>query len=138
MRRKSSRGDSSAWLIAPTGDLTDLTAHQRRRPLLGSGEALPVIFEAELGDRRLILGSDGLCKYATAERICSLAMQGPVAEAADALACVCHLASSRTTSRSWSSHNGQKLPVTCATWISAQRTLEPVEPPRNPKNLLRS
>jgi serine/threonine protein phosphatase PrpC len=70
----------------PTGGLTDLTAHQRRRPLLGSGEALPVIFEAQLGGCRLVLGSDGLFKYATAERICSLAMQGSVAEAADALA----------------------------------------------------
>jgi serine/threonine protein phosphatase PrpC len=66
--------------------MTDLTAHQRRRPLLGSGDALPLIFEAELGGCRLVLGSDGLFKYATAERICSLAMQGSVAEAADALA----------------------------------------------------
>jgi serine/threonine protein phosphatase PrpC len=82
----ASVGDSSARLISPAGEMTYLTAHQRRRPLLGSGEALPVIFEAELGDGRLILGSDGLFKYATAERICALAMQGSVAEAADALA----------------------------------------------------
>ena len=82
----ASVGDSSAWLISPAGEMTDLTAHQRRRPLLGSGEALPVIFEAEFGGCRLVLGSDGLFKYATAERICSLAMWGSVAEAADALA----------------------------------------------------
>jgi serine/threonine protein phosphatase PrpC len=82
----ASVGDSSAWLISPAGEMTDLTAHQRRRPLLGSGDALPLIFEAELGGCRLVLGSDGLFKYATAERICSLAMQGSVAEAADALA----------------------------------------------------
>jgi serine/threonine protein phosphatase PrpC len=81
----ASVSDSSAWLISPAGEVTDLTAHQRRRPLLGSGEALPVIFEAELGDGRLILGSDGLFKYAPLEQICSLAMQGSVAEAADAL-----------------------------------------------------
>jgi serine/threonine protein phosphatase PrpC len=79
-------GDSSAWVISAAGEMTDLTAHQRRRPLLGSGEALPVVFEAELGDGRLILGSDGLFKYATAERICTLAMQGSVSDAADALA----------------------------------------------------
>lgn len=82
----ASVGDSSAWLISPAGEMADLTAHQRRRPLLGSGEALPVIFEAELGDGRLVLGSDGLFKYATADRICALAMLGSVAEAADALA----------------------------------------------------
>jgi PPM family protein phosphatase len=63
-----------------------LTARQRRRPILGAGEALPVQFEAELRRGRLLLASDGLFKYATAERICALAMQGSVAEAADALA----------------------------------------------------
>jgi serine/threonine protein phosphatase PrpC len=72
----ASVGDSSAWLISPAGETTDLTAHQRRRPPLGSGEALTVIFEAQLRGCRLVLGSDGLFKYATAERICALAMQG--------------------------------------------------------------
>ena len=82
----ASVGDSSAWLISPDGEVTDLTARQRRRPLLGSGEALPVQFEAVRGGGRLLLASDGLFKYATAERICTLAMQGSVAEAASALA----------------------------------------------------
>jgi serine/threonine protein phosphatase PrpC len=91
----ASVGDSSAWLISPAGEMTDLTAHQRRRPLLGSGEALPVVFEAEFGDGRLLLASDGLFKYATAERICSLAMQGSVTEAADALANCVRLPSGR-------------------------------------------
>jgi serine/threonine protein phosphatase PrpC len=86
----ASVGDSSAWLITPAGETTDLTARQRRRPLLGSGEALPVQFEADLQGGRVLLGSDGLFKYATAERICALAMQGSVTEAADALAnCMC-------------------------------------------------
>jgi serine/threonine protein phosphatase PrpC len=82
----ASVGDSSAWLITPAGETTDLTTRQRRRPLLGSGEALPVEFEAELGRGRVLLASDGLVKYATAERIGALAMQGSVAAAADALA----------------------------------------------------
>jgi serine/threonine protein phosphatase PrpC len=82
----ASVGDSSAWLITPAGDTTDLTARQRRRPLLGSGEALPVQFEAELQGGRVLLGSDGLFKYATAERICALAMQRSAAEGAEALA----------------------------------------------------
>ena len=42
----ASVGDSVAWLISPAGELTDLTAYQRRKPLLGSGEALPVVFDA--------------------------------------------------------------------------------------------
>ena len=84
--RGASVGDSEAWLISPTGELADLTKHQRRKPLVGSGEALPVEFEAELQGRRLLLATDGLTKYATAERICALAMQGSVAQSADALA----------------------------------------------------
>jgi serine/threonine protein phosphatase PrpC len=89
----ASVGDSSARLISPTGEMTYLTAQQRSRPLLGSGEAVPVIFEADLTGGRLVLGSDGLFKYSTAERICSLAMQGSVTEAADALANCVRLAS---------------------------------------------
>jgi serine/threonine protein phosphatase PrpC len=82
----ASVGDSSAWLITPAAEVTDLTALQRRRPLLGSGEALPVQFEAELRGGRVLLASDGLFKYATAGRICTLAMQGSVADAVHALA----------------------------------------------------
>ena len=82
----ASVGDSSAWLISPVGEITDLTANQRRRPLLGSGEALPVQFEAERSGARLLLASDGLIKYVAVEQIRALANEGPVAEAADALA----------------------------------------------------
>jgi PPM family protein phosphatase len=65
----ASVGDSSAWLISTTGEATDLTALQRRKPLLGSGEALPVEFEAERRGGRLLLATDGLTKYAPPERI---------------------------------------------------------------------
>jgi PPM family protein phosphatase len=82
----ASVGDSSAWLISPTGETTDMTMNQRRRPLLGTGEALPVQFEAERRGGRVLLASDGLFKYASGERIGALAMKGSVAEAADALA----------------------------------------------------
>jgi PPM family protein phosphatase len=82
----ASVGDSSAWLISPTGEPTDLTARQRGRPLLGSGEALPVQFEANRRGERLLLASDGLFKYTTTERICALATRGSVAEATNALA----------------------------------------------------
>jgi len=66
--------------------MTDLTARQRRKPLLGSGEALPVQFEAERIGSRVLLGSDGLFKYAPVDRIRALATRGTVAEAANALA----------------------------------------------------
>jgi serine/threonine protein phosphatase PrpC len=82
----ASVGDSSAWLISTTGDVSDLTALQRRKPLLGSGEALPVEFEAEHPGGRLLLATDGLTKYALPERILSLAAKGTVVEALDALA----------------------------------------------------
>ena len=35
----ASVGDSSAWLISPAREMTDLTLNQRRRPLLGTDEA---------------------------------------------------------------------------------------------------
>jgi serine/threonine protein phosphatase PrpC len=82
----ASVGDSSAWLISLSGQTTDLTARQRRKPLLGSGEALPVQFEAERLGNRVLLGSDGLFKYAPVDRICALATRATVAEAANALA----------------------------------------------------
>jgi serine/threonine protein phosphatase PrpC len=82
----ASVGDSSAWLISPTGEITDMTVNQRRRPLLGTGEARPVLFEAERIGGRVLLATDGLFKYATGERICALAMKSSVAEGADALA----------------------------------------------------
>jgi hypothetical protein len=55
--RGASVGDSCAWLISPAGEVTDLTARQRRRPLLGSGEALPLVFDAELNGARLLVAS---------------------------------------------------------------------------------
>ena len=84
--RGASVGDSSAWLITVSGGMTDMTARQRRRPLLGTGEALPVQFEVKRLGNTVLLASDGLFKYAPVDRICTLATRGTVAEAADALA----------------------------------------------------
>lgn len=83
---RASVGDSSAWVISPAGEITDLTAPQRRRPLLGSGGALPVQFEADLNGGRLLLASDGLIKHRSMEQICAVATRGSVTEAAEALA----------------------------------------------------
>jgi serine/threonine protein phosphatase PrpC len=83
--RGASVGDSSAWLVGPTGGMTDLTAAQRRKPLLGSGEALPVEFEATRFGQHVLFGSDGLFKYAPADRICAFVRGGASAEAVAAL-----------------------------------------------------
>jgi len=83
--RGASVGDSSAWLIH--GDtFTDLTSGQSRKPLVGSGSAVPVSFASEQKFDRVLLGSDGLFKYLPAERICALSVLSPIDAAAAALA----------------------------------------------------
>ncbi|MBN1910182.1 MAG: protein phosphatase 2C domain-containing protein [Pirellulales bacterium] len=58
----ASVGDSRAWIIRH-GNLVDLTSDQRRKPLLGSGEAVPVGFSTESPDGLLIVATDGFCNY---------------------------------------------------------------------------
>ena len=67
----ASVGDSGAWRIdhREPVSIVDLTHAQRRKPLLGSGRAVVVPFAARLGDTTLLLASDGLLKYAPADRI---------------------------------------------------------------------
>jgi serine/threonine protein phosphatase PrpC len=81
----ASVGDSAAWLISSAGS-TDLTARQRRKPLLGSGGVVPVQFESVWQGGRLLFASDGLIKYAPVDRIRALAVNGSLESAADALA----------------------------------------------------
>jgi len=83
--RGASVGDSVAWLIPGVGAPIDLTERQRRKPLIGSGEALPVEFGTECGGHRILLATDGLVKYASVQQICALAMSGTVSAAVDAL-----------------------------------------------------
>ena len=64
----ASAGDSGAWLLTGRGIL-DLTSGQHRKPLLGSGEALPVGFGPIELSGRLLIASDGLFKYATRQDI---------------------------------------------------------------------
>ncbi len=62
-------GDCVAWLITST-EVQGLTAGTPRKPLLGSGAALPREFgPLPLGDDALLLATDGLANYAVAERI---------------------------------------------------------------------
>lgn len=81
----ASVGDSSAWLLSG-GVVIDLTTQQRRKPLLGSGDAVAVRFEAAHRGSRLLFASDGLTKYTTADRIRTLAAGESIEAAADALA----------------------------------------------------
>lgn len=64
----ASVGDSGAWLI-DDGEVEELTQAQRRKPLIGSGRAVVEPFTGRLGAGTLLLASDGLLKYASAERI---------------------------------------------------------------------
>lgn len=63
--RGASVGDSEAWLVPPEGDdVLVLTAAQARKPLVGSGAAAATGFGPTLLSGTLVVGSDGLFKYA--------------------------------------------------------------------------
>jgi PPM family protein phosphatase len=80
----ASVGDSGAWLISTSG-IVDLTRDQKRKPLLGSGNAIPIGFGPLACVSRLLLGSDGLFEYVPHERIRDLSNSLPLANAAAAL-----------------------------------------------------
>lgn len=69
----ASVGDSGAWLIDPHGAIHDLSEHQRRKPLLGSGRATAIPFTAPLDSSTLLLATDGLFNYCPRDRIAALA-----------------------------------------------------------------
>jgi serine/threonine protein phosphatase PrpC len=80
----ASVGDSGAWLISgPEPD--DLTAAQIRKPLLGSGRAMPIPFARDQMAGTLLLASDGLLKYTSREAIASVAALSNLNEAAKKL-----------------------------------------------------
>lgn len=59
-------GDSELWIVEPDRHEV-VTRRQYRRPLLGSGEAMPVVFEARVPPGAVVLvASDGL--FASAPR----------------------------------------------------------------------
>jgi serine/threonine protein phosphatase PrpC len=80
----ASVGDSEAWLILAQG-CHALTARQRRKPMLGTGAAVPVSFCMPWAEGTLLLGSDGLFKYALADTIGEVARGGTPGAACDAL-----------------------------------------------------
>jgi PPM family protein phosphatase len=60
--RGASVGDSQAWIVRD-GEILNLTEHQQRKPLLGSGEAVPIAFELPALEGLLIAATDGFCNY---------------------------------------------------------------------------
>jgi PPM family protein phosphatase len=67
-------GDSEAWWVTEN-DLVVLTAHQQRKPFLGSG-ASGVTFKHNLqGEGILLLATDGLFKYAQSVDILTVLRQ---------------------------------------------------------------
>lgn len=80
----ASVGDSGAWMISES-DIENLTAGQSRKPLLGSGEAIPVSFQKAQLDGTLLLASDGLLKYARQEKIASVIRETDLELAAEKL-----------------------------------------------------
>jgi PPM family protein phosphatase len=77
----ASVGDSVGWMFA-LGIWLNLVEDQRRKPLLGSGSAVPIGFGPfPIGDR-VLLGSDGLFNYVDAARLGELALLDPVDRAA--------------------------------------------------------
>lgn len=64
----ASVGDSEAWIIK-NGEIVDLTANQKRKPLLGSGAASPVSFMTAPLDGVLLIATDGFCNYVKRDRV---------------------------------------------------------------------
>ena len=76
----ASVGDSVAWIISDES-VDDLTANQIRKPLLGSGAAVPIGFERSGWTGTILLASDGLINYAPRQRLWEIA-RGPDLELA--------------------------------------------------------
>ncbi len=80
----ASVGDSGAWLVTD-GGFMDLTRHQRVAPALGSGSAAPAPFTCEGPAGTLLVATDGLFNYASAERICAVVRGQDIERAARGL-----------------------------------------------------
>jgi serine/threonine protein phosphatase PrpC len=63
----ASVGDSQAWLISD--GLVNLTANQVRKPLLGSGDAIPVGFIHGPSSGLLLVATDGFCNYVRRDKL---------------------------------------------------------------------
>ena len=79
--RGASAGDSGAWVIR--GDrIEDLTQGQHRKPLIGDHSIAIPFHGGPLGDATLLVASDGLFRFASAEAIARVARGPDLAAAA--------------------------------------------------------
>lgn len=81
----ASVGDSEVWWIPESGDPLNLTESQQRKPFVGSGGAWPVPFQRRNQPGWLLLATDGLLKYTSAERIVGVCREQAVELAANQL-----------------------------------------------------
>jgi serine/threonine protein phosphatase PrpC len=80
----ASVGDSGAWCISPSG-VDNLTGNQSRKPFLGMGGATPFGFARDSLNGTLLVASDGLLKYTSAERITAVVLADDVEKSAQNL-----------------------------------------------------
>lgn len=86
-RRKTfgaSVGDSAAWWMN-SHQAEELTAGQKRRPFLGTGNATPVAFKHHFALGSLVLATDGLWKFTNLQRVREQVIGQTPAEAAQNL-----------------------------------------------------
>jgi serine/threonine protein phosphatase PrpC len=88
----ASVGDSIGWLVDASG-VSDLTAGQSKRPLVGSGQAVVAAIASELGTATLLLASDGLARYACRAKIAAIAISAELAESTGRLVALVRLRS---------------------------------------------
>lgn len=81
----ASVGDSGVWLIPEVGNHVDLSQGQQRKPFVGTGSAWPVPFQCSRQSGILLLATDGLLKYTSAERITETCRRTPSESAAQRL-----------------------------------------------------
>lgn len=84
-------GDSEAWLVR--GDEVERLTAKQGRARIGSGRTAPVPFFARMGERTLVVASDGLFGHASREAIVAAVATRPVAGIAQRLLHVARLAS---------------------------------------------
>jgi serine/threonine protein phosphatase PrpC len=70
----ASVGDSQAWIIH-NGKISNLTENQHRKPLLGSGCAVPVSFMHRALDGVLLIATDGFFSYVKRESVTPIVAQ---------------------------------------------------------------
>jgi hypothetical protein len=82
--RGASVGDSGCWAIDSLG-FVELTSSQNRKPLVGTGAAMPTGIGPTTLPARLLVATDGLLKYCPRAEIDRIAVTGTVEGAVEGL-----------------------------------------------------